>query len=204
MRFTQEDRLLLARLTHADRATSSEDDTLLGLLECAQSGDHEAGERVLAVMAFRLAGVARGSLQTPFAQYVSAAWFVIAAFNLDRRTKVLTNLVMDTLKQVTRDRVGRWDLRTIPDPDPELWDLPALTSGRPERSAARGVLYEASRRRLIDERTRSVLEAVYLDGLSGKEAAARVGQSHDMVRYRCSRALRLLRQHQDELVGATC
>ena len=202
MPFTAADRLLLTQLTRPDRATVTDDDALLVLLAMAQTGDEEAGERLLSAMAFRLAGMARSSTQTPFAHFVSTAWFVISGFNLQRRHKVLTNLTMDCLKQVTRDRVGRWDLRTIPHPDPDLWDLPvALAAGgrRREHGEARAVLDEASARRLIDEPTRRVLDAVYLEGLTGRETAARLGGTVDSVRYRCSRALRLLRKHQDDL-----
>lgn len=199
MPFTREDRLLLTQLTRPDRATVIDDEALLGLLAMAQAGDEEAGERLLSAMAFRLASMARASAQTQFAHFVSAAWFVIAGFNLERRHKVLTNLTMDCLKQVTRDRVARWDIRTVPNPDPELWDIPIAAT---DASEARAVLDEACDRHLIDGRTRDVLEAVYLDGLSGKEAARRLGGSVDSVRYRCSRALRLLRDHQDELAPA--
>lgn len=205
MPFTAEDRLLLTRLTRPDRATVTDDDALVVLLAMAQAGDEEAGERVLSAMAFRLAGMARASVATPFAHFVSTAWFVITGFNLQRRHKVLTNLTMDCLKQVTRDRVGRWDVRTVPNPDPDLWDLPAIVGAggrRPEYGEARAVLEEASDRSLIDARTRQVLDAVYLEGLTGRETAARLGGSVDSVRYRCSRALRLLREHQDELAGA--
>lgn len=205
MPFTREDRPLLAQLTRPDRATSTDDDALVVLLTMAQGGDEEAGERVLSAMAFRLAGMARASTQTPFPHFVSAAWFVIAGFNLARRHKVLTNLTMDCLKQVTRDRVARWDIRTIPNPDPDLWDLPATArghGGRLEHGEARAVLDEASDRRLIDSRTRAILDAVYLEGLTGRETAARLGGSVDSVRYRCSRALKVLRDHQDELATA--
>lgn len=205
MPFTREDRLLLAQLTRPDRATVTDDDALVVLLSMAQAGDEEAGERLLSAMAFRLASLARASVQTPFAHFVSAAWFVIAGFNLERRHKVLTNLTMDCLKQVTRDRVARWDIRTVPNPDPDLWDIPVPVGGsgaRPEHGEARAVLDEASERRLIDAQTRDVLDAVYLEGLSGRETAVKVGSTVDSVRYRCSRALRLLRTHQDELAGA--
>ncbi|MGA4669997.1 RNA polymerase sigma factor [Propionibacteriaceae bacterium Y1923] len=201
MPLTRDDRLLLTRLTRPDRATVTDDAALVVLVTMAQGGDEEAGERVLSAMAFRLAAMARASQQTTLAQFVSAAWFVISGFNPARNHKVLTNLVLDCLKQVTRDRVSRWDERTISHPDPDLWDLPTRPSptGRPERAEARAALDEARHLQLIDERTHQVLDAVYLGGLSSREAAARLGVNPDQVRYRCSRALRTLREHQREL-----
>ena len=205
MPFTREDRLLLARLTSPERGaeSSTEDEPLLHLLARAQAGDIRAGEAVLASMAFSLATMARRSLQTPLDQFVSAAWCVIAGFNLSRRDKVLTNLVLDTLKQVTRDRVSRWDERTVPLPESPTWPTGIHSRGRPERGEALAVLRTARELDLIDERTRDALDAVYVQGLSGKEAAARLRDSHDMVRYRCSRGLRRLRAHQDQLVDAS-
>lgn len=205
MPFTREDRLLLARLTSPERGaeSSTEDEPLLHLLARAQSGDTRAGEAVLASMAFSLAAMARRSLQTPLDQFVSAAWFVIAGFNLSRRDKVLTNLVLDTLKQVTRDRVSRWDERTVPLPETPTWPTAVDSRGRPERGEALAVLRTARDLDLIDERTRDALDAVYVQGLSGKEAAARLRDSPHMVRYRCSRGLRRLRAHQDQLVDAS-
>lgn len=205
MPLTRDDRLLLARLTRPDRATVTDDAALLVLLAMAQGGDEEAGERLLSAMAFRLAAMARASQQTTLAQFVSSAWLVICGFNLDRDHKVLTNLVMDCLKQVTRDRVSRWDPRTIPHPDPDLWNLPTVVgggAGRPEHHEARAVLDEARELQLIDQHTHEVLDAVYLHGLTSTDAAIRLGTKPDQVRYRCSRALRTLRDHQAALAGA--
>lgn len=206
MPLTPDDRILLQRLTNPADAPATgaqtpplgDDETLLALVGAAQQGDHEAGERVLASMAFPLAAMARRSQQTTLAQFVSAAWLVVESYNLQRRHRVLTNLVLDALKQVTRDRVMRWDERLRPTPVGEEWPQPV---DRPERGRAVAVIDSARELRLIDDPTHAVLGAVYVAGMSGREAAEATGTSHDMVRYRCSRALRLLRQHQRTLAA---
>ena len=200
MPITPTDRLLLSSLTRLDHSAGRLDDqTLTHLLVSCQSGDTHAGERVLAAMAFPLASMARRSVQTELAHFVSAAWFVIEGFNTTRTHKVMTNLLLDTLKQVTRDRVSRWDERSLPHPNPELW----RQEHRDEGVTAAELIAAARRLHLIDERTTSILQAVYLRGLTGRETAALVGDSPEMVRYRCSRAMKTMRAHQQELVENT-
>jgi DNA-directed RNA polymerase specialized sigma24 family protein len=60
----------------------------------------------------------------------------------------------------------------------------------------------ASRLGLIDGLTRQVLLSVYAEGLSGRLAADRHQTSPEMVRYRCSRAVRRLAQHSAALADA--
>ncbi|MGD7732381.1 RNA polymerase sigma factor [Propionibacteriaceae bacterium G57] len=200
MPITADDRLLLARLTRPERSVPVDDDTLVVLLGRVQAGDDRAGEEVLAAMAFGLASMARTSVHSSLGAFVSAAWFVVSGFNLERRNQVLTNLLLDTLKHLTRDRVTRWDPTVLPHPDPAMWG-PDINRHRPARDEAKQVLDQASSLRLIDAPTREVLDRVYLAGYSGRETAAQVGTSHDMVRYRCSRAIRMLREHRGELVA---
>lgn len=200
---TRDDRFLLHRLTRTDlTASTASDVALLELVRRAQTGDTSAGEQVLAAMAFPLACMARRSTSSTLAVLVSTAWFVIIGFNTERTEKVLTNLVLDTLKQVTRDRVSRWDENItdhVHDPQRE----PAAPQGPTPAEEARLAIDAAAELELIDERTTRILQAVYLEGMSGREAASHTSTSHDMVRYRCSRALRLLRSRQQELVEAT-
>lgn len=194
-----DDRVLLHRLTRpeAPQPPGLDDDTLVELLRRAQAGEPLAGEQVLGALAMRLAGMARRSHQTTFAHFVSAAWLVIASFNLARGQKVLTNLTMDTLKQVTRERVSRWDDEALLRRD--VQQLPDRGAPpRAEDEAAR-MLAAARHLRLLDERTSGAIEAVYVEGYSGREAADRLGSSHDLVRQRCSRGIKRLRQHREAL-----
>lgn len=195
MPITAQDRLLLHSLTATDHAGANLDDAaLLQLLRLCQEGEKWAGQRVLAAMAFPLASMARRCHQSELAHFVSAAWFVIEGFNRERSEEVMTNLLLDTLKQVTRDRVQRWDRRILPligePPQPEEED--SLNASE--------LIAAAQRLELIDEQTTRILQSVYLRGLSGQETAQLVGSSHDMVRYRCSSARKVLRANQRVLV----
>lgn len=202
MPMTADDCLLLHRLTRPEHPSPPglDDATLTELLLEAQAGDHTAGEQLLGALAMRLAGMARRSHQTTLAHFVSAAWVVIGSFNTTRTHKVLTNLALDTLKQVTRERVARWHERLVH--HPELEALPGR-SARPEADEAEAVLTAARHLRLLDENTTGVMRTFYLEGYSGRETAERLDSTHDMVRYRCSRGVRTLREHRAELLGYT-
>ena len=58
------------------------------------------------------------------------------------------------------------------------------------------------RLRLVDGPTSRLLHAVYVDGLSGAEAAARHATTPGSLRVRCSRAVRRLADHAAELGDA--
>jgi DNA-directed RNA polymerase specialized sigma24 family protein len=64
------------------------------------------------------------------------------------------------------------------------------------------VIDAGQRLRLIDEGTGRLLRHVYVDGLNGRDAAARGGTSPGSLRVRCSRAVRQLAAHAAELVEA--
>ncbi|MCT1458072.1 hypothetical protein M3G03_00690 [Aestuariimicrobium sp. p3-SID1156] len=199
MPITADDRLLLHSLTQLDHAATRHDDaTLIGLVRAAQTGNTRAGEKVLAALAFPLASMASRSSHTTLAHFVSSAWFVIEGFNCEREVKVLTNLVMDTLKQVTRDRVSRWDDRVVPSDGVERWG-----QEREEESGSAASLIEAAQRlELIDERTTRILRSVYVEGLPGAEVALREGITHAAIRQRSSRAVRVLREHRRHIVAS--
>lgn len=64
-------------------------------------------------------------------------------------------------------------------------------------------LIEAGGRlQILDEPARALLRLVYLEGLTGAEAAARHGSTPGSVRVRCSRAVRKLSEHSVALTEA--
>jgi len=199
MPLTTEDRRLLDRLTQPPRP-SSDDDELIDLIERAQDGCTESGADVLSVMVFSLAAMARRSREVTFSQLISAAWVVMRGYNTQRRARVKANLVMDTLKHVTREQHAGDDVEPIPGAQADRH--PTSSTTRPERTEARRVLDQAHRVGLLSPDNLRVLVEVYLHGYSGREAAQRLGMSHDMVRYRCSRTLRSLHAQREQLVGS--
>jgi DNA-directed RNA polymerase specialized sigma24 family protein len=144
-------------------------------------------------------------------EYVSAGWCVLARYPLSRRpVRIAANLALDTLKAVQRDRqwMGR---RTVAvwlagdDLEQLLERLPGRVSDDPamlQDPGASGLISAGYRLRLIDESTSRLLHAVYVDGLSGVEAAARHATTPGSLRVRCSRAVHRLADHASELAEA--
>ena len=197
MPLIHDDKVLLDQLTRPGWRIDTSDVALIALVRRCQGGDTAAGEQLLSVMAFRLGQLCRSSHQIRMAHLVSAAWFVISGYNCDRSSKVLTNLVLDCLKQVTRDRVERWDERRDQYTQPD--ELPWVEAGREHEAEVRALLQQARETRVLDPATSEALEAVYAQGLSSREAGEQLRQSPEMVRYRCSRGVRKLREHRDSL-----
>ena len=67
--------------------------------------------------------------------------------------------------------------------------------------SAVSVLRAGRDRALIDDSTHALLVSVYVDELSGSEAAERHWTSAASVRIRCSRAVRRLAAHAAELLS---
>ncbi len=180
------------------------DAVLLALLEATRAGDELAPRVVLQAMLPKMVLMARRDRWSGVADYVAQLWCVVVGYPVDRRrTKVAANLALDTLKQVTGDR-HRGPTSTSSD---WLLDEAQVDEAWADRSAAsrreaEELLASAHDLRLLDPETGAVLRAVYLDGLSSREAAARLGGSAEMVRYRCSRAVRRLAGHARELAAA--
>lgn len=157
------------------------------LLALARRRDPVAGRCVLQIMVPSLVALSHGDPRGEIAEYLSACWLVVMAWPDHRRTHLVTAIAWQTRRQVTRERRRRLA------PAPLQDDLPA-------EMGARAVLQLAGDRSLVPAASIRALEAVYAEGLTGKEAAERLGMSHDMVRYRCSSAVRTLRKHREELV----
>jgi len=195
-----------------ERAATGEDAVLRALLVESAGGSELAGRTVLQAMLGRLVRMAGRDRWSSVDEYVGALWCVQRGYPLDRRpVRIAANLALDTLKTVQRDR--RWCAGPAVDVwlPGEAWDAvleqgvrrQVLDHAAEQRALAAADLIDAGRRlRLVDEATSRLLHHVYVDGLSGREAAARLGTTPGSLRVRCSRAVRRLAVHLPALVEA--
>lgn len=198
-----------AGLSHILEVVRAEPDGgLAALLAEAATGDELAARVVLQSMIGRLVQMARRDAQAGVDDYVSAMWCEIRTYPLARRpVRIAANLALDTLKAVRREH--RWVLRgeVTTWPPGELLDeifhsAGAVCSGagRTDDLDAQLVLAAGRLLKVIDAPAQDLLASVYVDGLSGVEAARRHGSTASSVRVRCSRAVgRLARAAPDLL-----
>jgi DNA-directed RNA polymerase specialized sigma24 family protein len=193
------------------RAVSGEDDVLRPLLVEVRSGDQVAGRVVVQAMLGRLVRMAGRDRWALVDDYVGALWCVLARYPLATRpVRIAANLALDTLKTVHRDRCGGGRAAGVWLAGDQLEPLLEQSRRREGLDHAAGrqaldaaAVIDAGRRlRLIDEGTRGLLRQVYVEGLSGRDAAAWAGTSAGSVRVRCSRAVRRLAAHADEVAEA--
>ena len=188
------------------------DDVLGALLAEVASGDTVAGRTVLQAMLGKLVRMAQRDRLGGVDDYVAAMWCRIDRYPLDRRpSRIAANLALDTLKDVLAERRANTAQLVTPWP-PERFTAARLrseTSGRRLGEAAQiadlgvtEVVTAARRLGLIDPPTGAVLLSVYRDGLTSRQAGERHRTSSEMVRYRCSQAVRKLAQHSAALAEA--
>lgn len=183
------------------------------------AGSGFAGRIVLQTMLGKIVTMAAADRRHGVDDYVGQLWARIGSYPLAARPRrIAANLALDTLKAVTRSdravgelvpvttevleraglgRTGLGEHGVGPDGsgDPAGGDQTAdLTAHR--------VLRTARRMGLIDEPTRRLLLTVYGDGLTSAEAAERHGLTPTTVRFRCSRAVRRLARHAEEIADA--
>jgi DNA-directed RNA polymerase specialized sigma24 family protein len=193
-------------------ASRGDDEVLRPLLVESRRGDNLAARTVLQAMLGRLVQMARRDSRSDVDDYVAAMWCVIARYPLAARpVRIAANLALDTLKMVQRDRdgTGRGQAAVLMSGPvlESLFEQGARLAGL-DRAAelhalgAADVIEAGHRLRLIDDSTGRLLRHVYVDGLSGREAAARSGTSAGSLRVRCSRAVSRLAAHAAELVEA--
>lgn len=189
---------LLTRCRTADDILPhvADDSVAVFLLRAAQAGSQLAGGIVVQAMIPRLIRLAARDRRATFDDYLGEAWLVVAKFPTARANAVLTNLALDTLKQVSRQRART--LREVP--TDAVPDSPATSNDAMPSSAE--LIDLAVRRGLVRPANVAPLRAVYQRGLSGAEAAKELGMSHDMLRYRCSQAIKSMRAASQELVDA--
>lgn len=180
------------------------------LAECAE-GDLVAGRTVLQAMLGKVVRMVSTDRVASAGDYVSALWCRIQTYPLaDRPRRIAGNLALDTLKSVVRDR-GDLEATECVQMSPdlifdalcdEILTAEALDHSRVSRLDARRVVATATRLGLVDRATGAVLLSVYEEGLSGRDAAQRHRLSPQLVRSRCSRAVRCLADHATLLVEA--
>ncbi len=159
-----------------------------------------AGRIVLQATLGRLVRLTQRTPGTELADFVSAAWLRIRVHPIDRRpAKVLTNLSLDALKAVTRQRARL----TVEVPvDPVVAHVLHDESTHPVVRAS-AVIRSAEEMQLITAKAGAILRSVYLLGLSSAEAATVHGTNAALIRYYCSAALKRLRRNASSLVIAT-
>lgn len=204
-----------AQVLTAVRAAA--DPALAALIAVHQRGHRESGARtgpglagriVVQAMLGKLVTMARRDRRCGVEDYVGRLWERIADYPLGRRPqRVAANLALDTLKAVSRDR---WAADRAAHLVAAAVDLDRAALGRADVApggatadlTARRVLRRAQDLGLIDAATRRLLWSVYAEGLTSAAAADRHGLTPTTVRYRCSRAIRILARHSDRLSDA--
>lgn len=194
-----------------DVVRADPDGGLYALLSEVATGDERAGRVVLQSMIGRLVQMARRDAQAGVDDYLAAMWCEIRTYPIARRpVRIAANLALDTLKAVRREHrwVVRGEVTTWPPGeflDEIFHSAGAVCSGagRTDDLDARNVLAAARHLNVIDAPVHELLASVYLDGLSGVEAARRHRSTAGSVRVRCSRAVgRLARAAPDLLEAA--
>lgn len=173
------------------------------------AGEELAGRIVMQAMLGKLVSMARRDRRCGVEDYIGRLWERIGEYPLARRPRrIAANLALDTLKAVTRDRwAAERAARMVAVPASDL-DRAGLerrdagTVGDAADLTARRVLRRAEDLGLIDSATRRLLWSVYTEGLTSAAAADRHGLTATTVRYRCSRAIRRLARHSDQLADA--
>jgi DNA-directed RNA polymerase specialized sigma24 family protein len=171
------------------RVRERPDAVLAALLRLGAAGDQLAHRVVLQAMLGKLVLLcARRPDALPEA--ISELWLAIADYPLERRpTAIASNLAWTVHRRLPRPLPVRpWGDLDPPDAEPGRRD-------------AGSTLDEARRLGLIDERTHRTLWTVYVAGRTSAQAAAELGTTPELVRWRCSRALRRL-AGQAELLSA--
>ncbi|MFV0406570.1 MAG: RNA polymerase sigma factor [Propioniciclava sp.] len=166
------------------------DAIMLALLRRQRAGDTLAGRTVLQAMLPKAVRLAIRDPEASLSDVIALMWERISTYPLERRPqRIAANLALDTLKSVVAARARSTHM---------------LISGAGDEEndpCASEVIEAGARLGLIDPRTQRTLEYVYLGGRSSRAAAVELGVSSDLVRWRCSRGVRALRQHRQELLA---
>ena len=178
------------RLDDVIDACRRDDLALVAVLARAQAGCPIAGRCVLQAVRPLLARLARRDPGHDLDDYLGACWPVAMRFHPEPGSRALVTLALNTRKSLVRERPDLWVLTDV-DPADHPVEPPVTTAD---------IVRISRRLHLVPSTSADVLVSVYGDGLTGKQAAAVHGMSHDMVRYRCSSAVRALRAHRLDLL----
>ena len=188
-------------------AIRTDPDGVLGaLLQESAAGSLLAGRTVLQAMLGKIVLMAHHDPVVSTYGCVAAMWERIRTYPLDRRpVHIAGNLALDARKLARREAVR--DRHVTPWPPgaafAELIDRQCTRNGFESADTsvltAGDVITAALQLQLIDAAAGEVLGVVYADGLSSVEASQRLLTTPQMVRQRCSTALRRLAPHAHEL-----
>lgn len=171
------------------------DPVLLFLISNAQAGNLVADYLLARTLAPKLRLMASRDPQAEFDDYLTQLWMRVHTYPVARRPyRVAANLALDTLKAVVAQRPPRHELPA----DPKIVDV---QQGTEPHGLGRDLLLAAEQIGLIDATTAGILASVYIDGLSGRQAAQLHRTTPDMIRYRCSTYVRRLAEHRAELLA---
>lgn len=174
------------------------DSVLLTLIDTGNAGDNLARRVIVQTLLGKLVLMSAKDPGAELGDYVAQLCVRIAGYPTRRRRRsVAANLVLDTLKAVKAEQSGARRFRPVDDAV-----LESLAEPPAAQLSALEVLTQASELGFLDEHTRRVLSAVYLEGLNSSAAAKRFGTTPELVRWRCSKALRHLSTHAHELAAA--
>ena len=183
------------------------DIALAALLALVRDGDGMAGRVILQSQIGRLVWMAQRDVRAGVDDYLGALWCEICTYPLERRPRhIAANLALDTLKAVHREH--RWLVRGEVTTWPPGEVFESLVEGARRVEAGVGlpaltnVLDAAQQSAVIDDAARGVLVSVYVEGLSGRQAALRHQTSAGSIRTRCNRAIERLRSSAPSLLEA--
>lgn len=162
------------------------DEVLAALLRLGAAGDGLAHRVILQAMLGMAVRACRGRPEI-LPDAVAELWLAIAEYPLATRPRsIAANLAWTVRRHLCA--------ASAPLPMPEAAE-PAEDVDGP------ATLAEARRLGLIDELTHRTLWTVYVAGLTSAQAATVLGCTPDLVRWRCSRALRRLSAHAELLAA---
>ena len=165
------------------------DAVLAALLRLGQGGDQLALLVVLKAMLGKLVRLSAGRPDV-LVEAVSEMWVAMAEYPVARRPRSIAANLSWTVSRC---------IRASPRcPSAALAAEPSAALPDPDASAT---LADARRLGLIDEHAHRTLWTVYVAGLTSYQAAAVLDTTPELVRWRCSRAIRRLRE-QAELLAS--
>ncbi len=157
------------------------DPVLAALLRIGAGGEPDAHRIVLQTMLGKLVLLCAGRPDL-LPEAVSELWLAIVEYPLARRPRAIaSNLAWTVHRRLPRPLPHHgW-----PEPEP-------AAPPPPETVDAASTLDQARALGLIDEPTHRTLWTVYVAGRTSAQAAADLGTTPELVRWRCSRALKRL------------
>ncbi len=154
-----------------------------------------ASQALLQALLPMLARMAGRDSHADLDDYLAEAWIRIRTVRVGPATTVPTGVGLDALHAVCvpRRRLQRWEVpQRIP-------DIPAGEAPAPEGRRALEVISAAMALGIVARSQLSVLASVYVLEMSSADAGELHRMSAEAVRARCSRAVRSMRRHADEL-----